>query len=390
MFSEVAPLRLTVYDRDFTRRGWLGDVLSVSCITRWCAPDTTTITVPSTSRRLADVLAPGARVTIEHDPAWTGDDPGREWTLVTSGTVESWIATGPTHASAVEITVTGDLAVLDTLLGWQVPTSPASGQSQAEYRTVTGPLETVFKTLARENITRLGLPITVVADQARGPRTTVQTRMHSLSDRLLAMADTAGLGLRVWQDDGGLVLDVVDPPPLARVLDDASGSVSGWTITSSAPSLTRVVVAGPGEGTERVFRVVIDADAERLWGIKEGFVDAREVREDDESGLSVAEQMDARGRERLAEARVTTGASVDLSAAAGVRLGRDLVLGRTVPVAAGGFDVTDRLREITLTWDATSGMTLAPTVGEVTDPDLDTITNAIAGTARGVARLGRV
>src|SRR3546814_16261390 len=85
------------------------------------------------------------------------------------------------------------------------------------------------------------------------------------------------------------------------------------------PEMTRVVVAGPGEGTARIYRSRVNAALETTWGdVIEGSIDARDIKIDDPNRDSL---MDARGDAALADAGLQYGLSVQLLASSIFRYG---------------------------------------------------------------------
>src|SRR5690606_12693345 len=136
-----------------------------------------------------------------------------------------------------------DWRLLRNVLGWPSPDRALDAQDQVTHRTITGAAETVVKTLVAENaITRLGLPVTCATDQARGDTITVDARFAPLADVLFPAVEQAGLGVVVYQEGAGLVVDVVAPGEHPRVLSEASGAVQSWSLAASSPGATRVVV----------------------------------------------------------------------------------------------------------------------------------------------------
>src|SRR3546814_20194963 len=83
------------------------------------------------------------------------------------------------------------------------------------------------------------------------------------------------------------------------------------------PEMTRVVVAGPGEGTARIYRSRVNAALETTWGdVIEGSIDARDIQIDDPNRDSL---MDARGDAPLADAGLKYWLSLQLIESANFR-----------------------------------------------------------------------
>src|SRR3546814_21002654 len=97
------------------------------------------------------------------------------------------------------------------------------------------------------------------------------------------------------------------------------------------PEMTRVVVAGPGEGTARIYRSRVNAALETTWGdVIEGSIDARDIKIDDPNRDPL---MDARGDAALPDAGLKYGLSVQLLESSHFRYrGTGLHVGDLVPI----------------------------------------------------------
>jgi hypothetical protein len=369
------PFRITVYDKAFARKGWVGSPVSVTATPRHNRLPTASLTVDADHPRLPDLAEPGSRVVIDYD----GEQLLSGLVRLRQGSI------GP--GSQVTFDVGGDWRVLQNVLGWPNPTGTVAQQGDDEaYYTVTGPAETVVKTLATVNKNRLGLSgLTVAPTQGRGQTVTVQVRMHPLADRLLPLIDQAGIGVSVQQVGTGLVLDCYTPALHPRTLTEASGIVTGGSWSRTPPTATRVVVMGPGEGTARKFRLVVDATAEALWGEKiEVARDARDVPDD----ANVQTALEARGQELLAESAAKSGLTVSLAETSTFRYGRAVKVGDRVRLeVAPGVEVEDVLREAVLSWTRDEGFRVTPLVGERSDDPDTALARAVAAVARAVRRL---
>lgn len=366
-------LKITVYDKNFQRKGWLGNPISVSPNVGFNVVGSTEVSFAADHRRAGDILADGARMVINYE--------GLEVPL-TSGPIRGAKGTGPAGQSAITVTVEDDLRVLWRVLGWPVPSAAISAQNTAEYRTYTGPAESIVKAMVTENaVNRLGLPITVAPDQARGAVIPggVKIRMHPLADRLFPAVEQAGLGVRCYQSGSGLVLDVYEPRTYSKVLSESAGTLSSWSWASAAPKVTRVVGGGQGEGTARLFRSAVDASLESQYGdVVEAFTDAR-------NGETAAE-VDQSNAEVLFEGKPTAGFSLELSETPYFRYGT-VVVGDHVTIQAGGLTRTDILRNASFTLTREDGLVVRPMVGEVQESSDARIARAIKALWQGVTNL---
>ena len=206
-------------------------------------------------------------------------------------------------------------------------------------------------------------------------------RMHPLADRILTAVDAAGIGVSVVQSGSGLIVDCYEPAPRTRVLSEEGGQIVDWAWSTAAPSATRVVVGGQGEGTDREFVQVIDGDREAEWGESiEVFRDAR----DTEDNAVMAQ----RAAETLAEGAPATGLSITLAESRGMRYGVHVRVGDKVTTRiAPGAEVTDVLREARITWTVDAGVQVTPVVGERADDTSTILRRTISTLARGIRDL---
>lgn len=375
-----SPFTVTVFTKAFAKVGTVGDPQSLVATLRHNQVGTAALTVRSNHHRVPSLSAHGARVVI----AYRG-------TQIMSGVVRLRQGEGPGDKGSVTFQVSDDFRLLSRVLGWQVPTDvTASGtlaQSATAYKTYSGAAETAIKAAVTDNaVNRLGLPVTVAADQLRGSSVSVKVRMHPLADRFLPAVDAAGIGVTVKQATaGGLVFDCYAPATYPRTLTEASGVVQEWSWSEADPDVTRVVVGGSGEGTLRKYRLVKDAAREAEYG------DVIEVHRDSRN-TDLDADMDASGAETLTEGAPTAGLSVrlaetstfryDPTGAAGIRVGDRVTL-----AVGGGVTVTDVLRECTLSWTAGNGLEVTPTVGDRSDDPSRSLVKAVGRIARSIRNL---
>ncbi|UDL14865.1 minor tail protein [Arthrobacter phage Sarge] len=343
-------LRITVYDKNFQRKGWLGNPESVTATPVFPFGGEAQVTFASNHNRAADILTEGARLVIEF--------PGLTLPLMT-GPVTEVQGQGPEGQSTVTVTIKDDSSILGETLGWQVPTAAISAQNTAEYRTYTGNAETIVKTMVQEQaITRFGHPLTVAPNLNRGAVIPggVKIRMHPLADRLFPAVEQAGLGVRVYQSGAGLVLDVYEPRTYTKEISEAAGTLRSWKWNRTNPTATHVVGGGKGEGTARTFRSASDAALATQYGRKiEVFTDAR-------NGETNAE-IDQSNSEVLFEAKPKSGLELELSETPYFRYGT-VIVGDRVTIRAGAMAITDVLRSATISWNRTDGLKVQPVLGK--------------------------
>ncbi|QSZ47235.1 hypothetical protein [Arthrobacter sp. D5-1] len=349
MASEI-PYEILVYI-GWEFKGWVGRPLDVKPVIRHNVRSTATFSIDADHLRAADLKSPGARVDIY-----------RHGEFQMSGPVRSLSGQFAVDG-ALTFSVEDDFRILHNWTAWPKPGAPLTGQD-VEYRTITGPAETVVKTVMAENAARLGFPLTVATDQGRGAVGTYTFRMHPAYDRLFPAVDQAGIGVTVRHSGNGLLLDCYTPRNYPHRLSPESGTVIGGTYTLAAPTATRVVVGGQGEGVAREFRQYPDAAREAQWhDVIEVFRDAR-----DSTSTDVFAE---RAAETLAEGAPLAGLSLELSETKHFRYGGDgLRRGDIVTAELDGLLYTDVLREVRLSADK-DGDLATPVIGErLDDPDV--------------------
>ena len=353
-----SPFEILLYDKNREYQGVLPALPTLQFTPRHNQQDSGVIALSANHPAALDLANLGTHIAVYH-----------KGEFLMSGACRLLSSTGLRNRQMLEFQVQGHWRLLANMLGWQVPTGtyvPGTvNQSGKEYDVRTGPAETVYKGFVQANAARLGLPVVVEPSQGRGSTITVQSRMHSLTDRLFPLVDQAGIGTRVRLDGGVYRVEAYAPRTFAPVIDASGGVLSDINWTRTPPDATRAVVQGPGEGTARIHRLVVDAALEAQWGdILEVPVDARDIDMDDPQRDAL---MEARGRERLAVGATKHGISISIQqgkgldySTAGVLVG-DLM---KFELTAGTDPVVDVLRSATLSYDRRTGPRFVPQVGE--------------------------
>lgn len=264
--------------------------------------------------------------------------------------------------------------VLSDRLAFQVPGQPATAQSGAAYDIRTGPGETVIKEFVNLNagpgaiVARRTPGLIVEVDAAAGGTVTGQGRMTPMLDLIGPLAEVAGLGFRVVFVSGNqLQLQVYEPADLtgpAR-FSIALGNLASFEHVQEAAKASAAIVGGEGDGTARVFREVVDADAVTEWGPRS------EVLVDQQS--AVADELDQAAAEQLTQSGPTNGITIEAIDTPHLQFGRDYYLGDRVTAES----VADVLRGVTIGWSAGDGASTKSTVG----------TASVTGTRRMIKRL---
>lgn len=357
---------IELYSKDRARRNSLGAFTSGSVtVGRWAGEATFTIPQNTAQPRIDLIRERGTRVRIL--------DEGQ---ACMSGLITHRSGTGPVNPTSA-FTVSSDARILHDLLAWPVPTATLANQT-VTYRTITGPLETVVKTVLQENATRLGVALTIAPNQMRGPTVTVQWRFHSIFERIKALLEQHNVMLDVLMDSAGVLqVEYREARTIAKPFDVMSGTLSSWEWEDQPPTVTRVVVGGQGEGSARKLVSVVDTAREVLWQTKiEQFVDARDI-----EGTLDAPLID-RGSEYLAEGKEKTGVKLGLVSTRERPYGDGYMVGDLVTVNTGDSrnSLTAPLSGVTITQDQG---------GRRVEPAVDTIESNTSTMYRLLSRMTR-
>lgn len=370
------PFELRLYSKAFGFIGWVGDPESVDATLRHNALSTATFVVASDHKRAAALIASGTRLVLNY-----------RGKFAMSGQVRARAAKGPDSAANITCTVEDDLRIFRNL-GMPNPGAPQGNGSMPSqgadtaYYTATGTAEDIVKDVVTKNlVTRLQLPVTVATNLHRGstPSGGIQFRFHPLMDKLLPMADANGIGVTARQSGTGIVVDVYEPGTYSQVLSEASGVITDWSWSESGPEATRVVAGGQGEGVARQFRYRIDSAREAEFNeVIEVFRDAR-----DATSTTI---LDARAQETLNDGAPRNGLSLTLAETPTFTYGEQFQVGDVVTASVGGLVITDRLREVNLSYTFEAGTDVTPSVGDplASEPDAQ-----VAAAIRRLAQIQR-
>ncbi|WP_163540841.1 Gp37-like protein [Occultella kanbiaonis] len=377
------PLRFRVFDKTYNPLGAITKPREAHVTIQHNLPGSCQFTLDDNHRLAPALGTAGARIVAEYR-APSG------WKHLTSGVVAPSGQSG-SGSSTGTFEVVDDKGLLWGLKGWPNPAGTILQQGDEDtYYTQTGSAENVVKNLVGVNIGHVNVPLTIPTNLGRGSTITVSVRMHPLADRLYPAVDLAGIGVTVYQSGAGLVLDVyvpedrTDRPPLT----EASGVVLEGRYSITPPTVTRVVVAGPGEGLARKFARVINTAAEAAWGVSiEDVRDARDLKEELSPGVpnpDLQAELEARGQQTLDEGAAKSTLSARLQESAYFRAGVAYWIGDLLPVQLRGMasPVAERVRAIDFDLTKANGFVVTPHLGQ--DDTFESVTTRhIAALARG-------
>lgn len=281
--------------------------------------------------------------------------------------------------------VEGDTRKLWDWLGWPKPTAALTAQT-SEYWRMTAAPETVVKAALSAAFTRLGVPWSCVASSGRGGASVpVELRMHPLADKLLPVLDAAGLILKLsYASNGAVSVDVRVPATVPGLFTMASGVPETLTYSRSAPTATRAVVGGRGDGTAREFKQVVDTARETAWGdIIEKFVDARNT----DAGSDIAVE----ASQAVTDGASQVGLTVELAESPLFEYGRTYVEGDNVQVLIGPVTGTFPITGVSVVDNDKDGVVVTPRIGDASasaETDVQ-FANTLSQMARAIRNQGR-
>lgn len=379
----AGEIRITIY-HGLTYQATLTQRKSVHAILQYDKLSVTAFAVRLNDPIVETMMNRTARGVVEFRR-----DVNDPWEWASSGKVTAVEGEGFQLMGVAAFTIEDDWRIFKNWEGWPNPSGTLAQQGDDKaYDTRTGNAETIVKGFVQAQIKRLnyGGRYRVAPDLKRGKVIPggIQMRFHPMADRLWPAVADAGIGVTVRQDgDNGIVIDCYEPKTINQVLTESEGILTYSKWSTKAPTATRVVIGGGGEGTLRVFRQKTDPALESEWDdIVEVFQDARDT--------SDPVVMDQRGADRLAEGRPSVGIAPTLSETPNFRFGGpdgfglgDRVTFRTVL----GLEVPDVIRTVTLDENDETPFKAVPSVGDQDDNDYMVFARAIAGLQKNIRNL---
>lgn len=241
------------------------------------------------------VKLPGSLAGVSHDACWwlrqegsgivasfggrtfSGSCESRQRSVSAENPEGLWTFTGVT-----------DIAVLAREFAFPDPARAATAQTTRANDTRTDEAESLLHTYVGANIGpgSLRARVTLGADLGRGSVRTESPRFTSLLELCQKIAGTE-LCFDIVQD--GAALKFVTWVPADRSvevsLDVDSGGLSRFEYQMDAPTVTRAIVLGAGEGTARKVRLVTlptPLAAEAIYGARTVVIDQRQTDDDAE------------------------------------------------------------------------------------------------------------
>jgi hypothetical protein len=260
-------------------------------------------------------------------------------------------------------------------LGWPNPAAAISAQTD-EYARYTGPTETVVKAACAALSARLGHGWTIPATTGLGSPQRVELRFHPLLDKLVPLVVADRL---MWTVKDGVV-DVVEGALFDRTLTAESGLIEHYEWEYNAPTATRAVVGGSGEGVARAFEEYVDATLETQWG--------RPVEVFKDSRMADGEPLEPDAVETLAANAPRASVSIDLQEGRWFKYGA-YRLGDRIPIKIGALETTDVVSRIVFEETAEGGELITPHIGTLETSTDARMRSAIGRISRGLRDQGR-
>lgn len=275
--------------------------------------------------------------------------------------------------------VTDDVLLLDALAFPSPAIADPGAQSEAN-DVQTGNAETLMRHYVSSNVC-LGFAPTErtsgfrqflkvqTTNLNRGVTLTKAPRFQNLMELLYEIAIVADLGFQVIQRDGDLVFEVLslaDRSDLVR-LDIKNGTITSESSEVSAPSITRAIVAGSGEGVARVIIERTSASSlqsEDDWGrVIEQFVDQRST--------SAVDELQQSGDEKLIAGQLaTTAIKIVPSDDQTMIYGADWEVGDTIAVIIDGIEAKTTVTAMTMIVNDKVAA-IGAAIGDITEFDAD-------------------
>ena len=259
------------------------------------------------------------------------------------------------------------LDYLDGMITLPNPARAADNQTDGSHYKANGAASTVIHNLVRTHRAdrsptraefRTPLQVDTVAPSFGG-NVRIETRFKPLLEEVQTAAKTGGITFSTSMDSDGVIrFQQSVPEDRSRYirLSEDNDALGQWSMERSRPEVTKVLVAGQGEGDARTLKLV-EGNAND-WGTSRiVFQDRRDTDE--------LEDLIEAGEETLADGAETASISVDLVDTPALRFGVDFHIGDLVTVQlANGATIVDGVQEVELAYSSTGRegkLTVGPT-----------------------------
>ncbi|WP_031513713.1 siphovirus ReqiPepy6 Gp37-like family protein [Streptomyces sp. NRRL F-5123] len=383
---KLSDITVEVRDKSLTRRGLIRpEELSMTLTDNFNNIGSWSLTLAA-ENPLADVLRqPGAGIIVT----------GPTDVLMSGPMVKAeFAATQDDPGGSISFDGVSDTVILADTLAFPDPTNPDGDSQTLAHDVRQGKAEDVMHAFVMANIgptapaERRKTALIDSPSQHRGPDVTKSARFPVLGNLLAETALLGSLGFRVIQRGTNLVFEtyaITDRTNLIR-LDVANGTLSGQRVAISPPGVTRAIVAGQGQMTDRQF-LEVDTDesiaAEAAWGRRiESFIDQRQTA--DWTELQQA------GDQAMADSGFTAvNVQVVPMEDGAMRYGIDWGLGDKVTVIVEGQELTSNATGVVMKADA-DGFKVGVLLGDPSGFDANAaLSKRVTNTETRVSQLER-
>ena len=258
------------------------------------------------------------------------------------------------------------LDYLDGMITLPNPARAADDQKDGSHYTDKGPAAEVIFQMVRKHVAqgardefRTPLRVSSTWADKPGKQVSVKSRFKPLLEEVQAAAKTGGITFSTSMTrDGAIRFHQSVPEDRSRYirLSEDNDALGNWSLERERPEVTKVLVAGQGEGDARTLKLVEGNTND--WGTSRiVFQDRRDTDELDD--------LIEAGEETLADGAETASISVDLVDTPNMLFGVDFHIGDLVTVQlANGATIVDGVQEVELTYSDTGRegkLTVGPT-----------------------------
>jgi len=298
-------------------------------------------------------------------------------TQLIAGKLKQYVENNSAGTKDIELHFECHLSYVHGMITVPSPDRALTSQTVRPYYRETGPAETVIKDAVRRHVGQDARsenrePIVVDLSSGRGQNVTINSRFQNLLEELQDVAKNSGVVFFSYLDSetSEIRFGVREPNDYTRSirLREDNGSLGNISYSLEAPTASRVLVAGQGEGTDRMLRLVESDQTD--WEVKTLlFQDRRDTEE--------ADELIEAGEDTLADHVEKQSITIDTETLAGLKYGHDFRVGDLITVQLNSADrnaktnIMDTLQRVELNWNE-SGTTYKVSVGPVMEePDGD-------------------
>lgn len=383
----IDDVTVEVRNADLERVGQIlpVDLVGFEAVPRFNNVGTWRFNLPADHHLAEAVRTPGSGIVV------TGPNG-----VLMSGPMKSVVVDRNSSDPAGTLTVEGtdDSILLGQRLAYPTPTTADVTAQTTAYDQRSGTASTVMLDYVNANIgpsapVERKIDVLTLADDPNVGSTVYGTaRFDVLGELLTGLASVDGLGFDIRQVGSDLEFSVYEPQDKSGTvrMDTANDTLSSSKFSYSSPGATVAIVAGAGEGTDRVFQQVTTAEsiaAQAAWDKRiESFID--------EQNTANVDELTQAGLERLAaDGSTIVSLEVVPSSDTTMAYGVDWNLGDKVTVVVDDEELTAIVTSAAIRIEA-DGVYVGATVGNPEGIDYESRMNAKASrTAQRVNALER-